>query len=339
VATHLLFDRRSVAAMTLALLSGALSSVRAQDAIPCERGLTFRDVLELVDAGVPESRVGQFVSACGVEFVLSSDLERQLRERQSTDALIALLVPPRNARQGARWTCPIDRREMVWIPDGSFQMGSPAAEHGRDPDETPHTQTVKGFWMDTREVTYEAFRRFLLANPQWQKDRADRKLHDGNYLKDWTANRYPPGKGDWPVVYVSWFAAEAYAVWAGKRLPTEAEWEFASRAGSSTSYWWGDTFFSSRTTPDPQPAGSRAESRQNPWGLFDVLGNVWEWTSSAYRPYPYRADDGREGRDAAGERVQRGGSWANGEPALRSANRNREDRERSGDLVGFRCAR
>lgn len=314
-------------------------NVLAQDSIPCERSLTFADLLELIDAGVPDARTRQFVEACGIQFSLAGDQERQLRDRKVTDTVIAALTPPRNPKQGARWVCPNDRREMVWIPDGSFQMGSPAGERGRDADETHHKQTVRGFWMDTSEVTYDAFRRFVLSNPQWQKGRLDPKLHDGNYLKDWDGNQYPPGKGDWPVVYVSWFAAQAYSAWAGKRLPTEAEWEFGCRAGSSTSYWWGETFFASRTAPDPQAVTSRAESRRNPWGLYDVLGNVWEWTSSVYRPYPYRTDDDRELPGTPGARVQRGGSWANGEPALRSANRKWENREWSGDLVGFRCVR
>lgn len=171
------------------------------------------------------------------------------------------------------------------------------------------------------------------------KERISPSLRDANYLRDWNGTEYPPGKGDWPVVYVSWLAARAYASWAGRRLPTEAEWEYACRAGSRTSYWWGDTFFRSRVTADPQPAGPKTDTgRQNPWGLVDMLGNVWEWTSSSYREYPYRPDDGREDPGTDAPRVQRGGAWANGEQILRSANRKWENREWSGDLVGFRCA-
>jgi formylglycine-generating enzyme required for sulfatase activity len=326
-------------AVVLTLSSGFHSPALTQDSISCERALTFADLLELLEAGVPETRARQFIEACGLQVPISADQERQLRERKASDALVTLLVPPRSPKQGARWVCPIDRREMTWIPDGHFQMGSPPAERGRDTDEARHDQAVKGFWMDTTEVTYEAFGRFLVAHPEWQKERLDPKARDENYLKDWSGTQYPPGKAEWPVVYVSWPAAQAYASWAGKRLPTEVEWEFACRAGSATAYWWGDTFFASRTTPDPQAVNARAESRRNPWGLYDMLGNVWEWTSSVYQPYPYRTDDSREQVAATGARVQRGGSWANGEPALRSANRKWENPNWAGDLVGFRCVR
>jgi formylglycine-generating enzyme required for sulfatase activity len=335
--THEQARRTAFAALLLSLSFGGAPRA-AQNSIPCESALTVADLLELLEAGVSEARARQFVEACGTQFTLAPDLERRLRDHRVSDAFIALLAPPRSAKPGARWTSPIDRREMAWIPAGSFQMGSPPSERGRDEDEARHSQTVKGFWLDTTEVTYEAFRRFVIAKPEWEKGRIAATLHDGSYLQDWTGDRYPPGKGDWPVVYVSWFAAQAYADWAGKRLPTEAEWEYAARAGTATAYWWGDTFFASRTTSDPQAAGPRAEGRRNPWGLFDVLGNVWEWTSSVYRPYPYRPDDDREQRTTAGMRVQRGGSWANGEQALRSANRKWEGREWTGDLVGFRCA-
>jgi formylglycine-generating enzyme required for sulfatase activity len=326
-------------ALAAVFLSLALSGTPgAQTSIRCETALTNDDLLELLDAGVSEARVRAFVDACGTLFTLTPDLERRLRGHRVSDAFMTLFAPPGNPHPGARWVSPIDRREMAWIPSGRFQMGSPSSERGRDEDEARHPQTIDGFWLDTSEVTYEAFRRFVVAKPEWQKGRIAPVLHDGNYLRDWTGNQYPPGKADWPVVYVSWFAAQAYAAWAGKRLPTEAEWEYAARAGTSTAYWWGDTFFPSRTAPDPQSTGPRADVRRNPWGIFDVLGNVWEWTSSVYRPYPYRSDADREQPGAVGARVQRGGSWANGEQALRSANRKWEVREWTGDLVGFRCA-
>ena len=265
-----------------------------------------------------------------------------LNETTRRESLPAeLLVPPSNPAQGQEWRSPVDQREMVWIPGGTFQMGSPATEPDRDDDEVLHTQVIdEGFWLDTKEVSNEAFRQFVLANPAWQKAGIDSALHDGNYLSDWNGNDYPPGKGDLPVVFVSWFAARAYAAWAGKHLPTEAEWEYACRAGSRSTYWWGNAFFASRLASDPQAAGRPGDQdRRNPWGLFDILGNVWEWTSSLYTEYPYRSEDGREAATGADPRVRRGGSWANGDRIVRSANRNWDSPETCSDLVGFRCAR
>lgn len=140
--------------------------IDSQELVPCSRPLVLDDLRELLDGGVPETRIRQFVEACGTVFTLSPDAERPLRERGATDALIALLAPPRKPVRGNRWVSPIDQREMVWIAGGRFEMGSPLGERGREPDEQAHPQTVGGFWLDTTEVTYNSFRKFLVANPE-----------------------------------------------------------------------------------------------------------------------------------------------------------------------------
>ena len=124
---------------------------------------------------------------------------------------------------------------MTLIPAGEFQMGSDDIEG--DEDEQPvHTTYVQAFYMDIYEVTNAQYKEFIDANPQWQKglwwqmNRIKRRFHNRNYLKGWNGNNYPEGKGDHPV-HVSWYAAMAYAQWAGKRLPSEAEWEKAARDG------------------------------------------------------------------------------------------------------------
>ena len=111
---------------------------------------------------------------------------------------------------------------MVLIPAGTFQMGS-NDEEARDDEQPVHTVHLDAFYMDKYEVTNAQFKAFLDANPAWQKDNIDDRFHDGFYLTHWTGTDSPAEEADSPVVYVTWYAAMAYAEWAGKRLPTEAE--------------------------------------------------------------------------------------------------------------------
>ncbi len=251
-------------------------------------------------------------------------------------------------------SAPIDGDEMTWIAPGAFIMGSPEPERDMDDneqtglwrksmgdDELRHTVRIEhGFWMDTTEVTNEAYLKFVLGNPQWQKGRVSKRFAKTHYLGDWNGNSYLPGNGNYPVCNVSWYAAKAYCEWAGKRLPTEAEWEYAARAGTTTAYWWGNSFDYEKANKNDigtMPVGM--QSHRNPWGLYDMLGNVDEWTSSLYKPYPYRSDDGREILSGAGARSFRGGSWgpAHNVKLLRSAKRYHAEPEQC--LGGFRCAR
>lgn len=241
-----------------------------------------------------------------------------------------------------------DGRGMVSVPPGEFVMGSPANEAGRFDDERPQ-QTVRftsGFRLDATEVTNSAYARFVEANSQWSKAGIDRKLNGlgpeyggiGTYLEDWKGAAPPAGKADYPVTSVSWYAAKAYCVWAGKRLPTEAEWEYAARAGTTTAYWWGDEWDATRAVSRKQIQPVGEARRTNPWGLADMLGNVWEWTSTQFRPYPYRADDGREDPSGDPSRVTRGGSFIDSPQLLRAARRHSETPSQPSIDVGFRCA-
>ncbi len=336
--------RPCIAPVAAAVLVVALWSAVPQGArqtLDCDNPLNDADIKELISAGVPDARIRQFITSCGVSPTLAGGIsvEARLRELGASANVLAALIPPPASQAGGKWRSPIDQREMVFIPSGSFLMGSPANETGRDADETQSEIRIeRGFWIDVAEVSNEAFRKFLLARPEWQKGRLSPELHDGTYLKTWDGNNYHAGTGDSPVVWVNWFAARAYASWAGKRLPTEVEWEYAARAGSTSTYWWGDAF-------DPAHVSSRGQSvtadarRANRWGVQDALGSVWEWTSSLSRAYPYTPNDGREAIDAFGGRVIRGGAFANGAGFLRAANRNLQQTSQASDLTGFRSAR
>ena len=246
--------------------------------------------------------------------------------------------------------------EMVLIPAGDFQMGH------KDPlivnDEFPvHTVYVDAFYIDKYEVTNAQFKAFVDANPQWRKNRIPQKYHIGPDL--WSGNDYPSGRGNHPVRGVSWYAAMAYAQWAGKRLPTEAEWEKAARGGLvGKQYPWGNAIDSSKANygggrdGSPKPVGRYAP---NGYGLYDMAGNVWEWCLDAYDGGFYARSPRRN--PLAGEmtltevmtnyqnittdRVLRGGSWESFSYslALRVANRHRYPPTYSFGDFGFRCAR
>ena len=176
--------------------------------------------------------------------------------------------------------------EMVVLPAGSFLMGSPDGEAGRRKNEGPQRQlTVAGFAIGRYPVTFAEYDHFCEATVRKKPD-------DQNW-----------GRGKMPAINVSWNEAVAYTAWlaeqTGKRyrLPSEAEWEYACRAGTTTAYWWGDDFDAAKANTSEGGLGRTTEVGSypaNPWGLFDTLGNVWEWVEDhLHGTYEGAPSDGR----------------------------------------------
>ena len=239
---------------------------------------------------------------------------------------------------------------MVLIPTGEFQMGSndPEAEN----DEQPvHTVYLDAFYIDKYEVTNAQYKKFIDAKPRWRK-----KYLYAPYLADWDGNNYPNGEANRPVVHVNWYAAMAYAKWAGKRLPTEAEWEYAARGGLvGKKYPWGDDIDGSKANYDLKVSDTTRVGKYPPngYGLYDMAGNVWEWCLDAYDPDFYSNSPRRNpiaGHDNIAQvtsnfsivetpRVLRGGSWIYDPGSLRVTGRIWKVPSYASDDVGFRCAR
>jgi formylglycine-generating enzyme required for sulfatase activity len=206
--------------------------------------------------------------------------------------------------------------ELVLVPGGSFVMGSPAGEEGRYDHEDPqHEVELASFWLAKAPVTNAQYGEYLKANPA---------VKEPEYWGDQSYNQ--PQQ---PVVGVSWEEARAYCEWAGLKLPTEAQWEYACRAGTTTRYWSGDGEEDlKRVGWYAENSGGRlhavGELEANPFGLYDMHGNVFEWCLDSFGPYTTRprAGDGlRHEPVGDASRVFRGGSFGDTARYARSAYR------------------
>jgi formylglycine-generating enzyme required for sulfatase activity len=222
---------------------------------------------------------------------------------------------------------------MTPIPGGEFTMGTPESERGHRKDESPqHKVKLDPFWMQTYEVTWDEYRLFMFANQAGEKTNQD-ELVDAvsRPTKPYVEMSFGMGLNGFPAISMTQHAANKYAEWLSAktgrfyRLPTEAEWEYACRAGTTTAYSFGD---------DPSAlkeyAWDRANSdgkyqligkkKPNPWGLYDMHGNVAEWTLDQYLPDAYAkspAANPWERPTKPYPQTVRGGSWNDGPDQLR----------------------
>jgi formylglycine-generating enzyme required for sulfatase activity len=276
-----------------------------------------------------------------------------------------------------------DGMVTIRVPGGAFKMGSTDAEvdqalqlceevygdcqRGWFEDEQPaHRVSLDTFRIDRTEVTNAQFAAFLNAQSEaaegdliWADVMVD--LNSEHCRIERTDERFQAeeGYGDHPAVMISWYGAKAYCAWAGARLPTEAEWEYAARGPKRSIYPWGDAFEGTRlNTCDAScpfedwrdnafddgyartaPVGAYPDGAS--WcGVLDMAGNVWEWVADRYSAGYYARSPTRnpQGPDSGRFRVQRGGSWTATLRDARSARRHRYPASWQDHAVGFRCA-
>ena len=328
-------------------------------------GLRIEDVFKLVRAAVRESTQGKQVpwesSSLEGDFFFkrppaaAAPPVETAAKKEEVVASSDVSRSDKPSREIKTWKEPVSGMEFVWVPGGCFLMGSPVSEVEREADEGPvHEVCVKGFWMGRTEVTNGQFRKFQSG-------------HDSRDYQGFSLN------GDeQPVVFVSWDDANSYAQWlmgqnGGQykfRLPTEAEWEYAARAGTVTERYWGDD---SKRACQHENVADETSMRQWDWedahecndgyaatapvgafqpngfGLYDMLGNVWEWCADTYsidiynkheHDNPFCVDPG-----CGSDRVIRGGHWSSGPRGVRSADRGSGLPNGMNDDLGFRLVR
>ena len=238
---------------------------------------------------------------------------------------------PSRAPDGA-----VDEVELVDIPAGEFTMG-----HNSGYDTLPVRRvTLPAFSIEKYEVTNKRYKRFIDATGYkvpWSQDAAM-----APYIWDWQKRMYPDGKGDDPVVLVSWEDARAFCTWAGKRIPTEAEWEKAARGAKGKAYPWGDDWANGKANTSESglkqtaPAGSFKEDVSE-YGVNDLAGNVSEWVEEWFAPYPGNPMTSYEERNKY--RVLRGGSWDYAHSIANGYHRQYALPQSQMTAIGFRCVK
>ena len=266
-------------------------------------------------------------------------------------------VPPPDPILGSVWERPQDQMTMVYVSTGSFSMGS----REEASDELPvHDVTLDGFWIDRTEVNNLHFAVFLntMGNQEeggvtwFDTGDEDAKIDERNgEFAAWSET------ADHPVVEVSWYGAAAYCEWAGGKLPTEAQWEYAARGPDGLAFPWGEDFDGEKANycdkncdfdwkdedyddrnGETAPVGSYPGGASRA-GALDMAGNVWEWVNDWYDS-EYYADAAAEnptGPESGDRKVLRGGGWNSGSLDLRSAHRGSNDPDYSPANLGFRC--
>jgi formylglycine-generating enzyme required for sulfatase activity len=330
----------------LVLLTFCLSSLQAQQQAPApclerpaaDRAYTRARLITVVQDQTP-LRAEFLIRTCGIRIPFSAELETALMEAGAEDKVIAVVrevappaaaveppvvepKPPAGPQAGDVKVNPKDGLRYVYIPAGAFRMGCATRADGPcQDDERPvkDVQITEGFWMGQTEVTVAAYKRYVGAggtarNPKWSGDTL-------------------------PMTDVDWNDAGGYCAWAGMGLPTEAEWEYAARGGT-TGARHGEidniAWYSGNAGGQAQPVGQKGA---NGFALYDMMGNVWEWAADWFGRYKGDSPERDPYGPQSGEfRVLRGGSWIDIPSAVRVSNRSVDPPASRLFDVGFRCA-
>jgi len=225
------------------------------------------------------------------------------------------LLSAQQPAAGAKKVNSKDGLTYVWVPPGKFQMGCSPGDADCGDDEKPaHQVTItKGFWLGQTSVTQAAYRRVTGKDPA---------QHQGDKL---------------PVEFVDWNEATAYCAAIGGRLPTEAEWEYAARAGSTGARYGnlGDVaWFTDNSGGQSHEVGQKPA---NAFGLYDMLGNTWQWVADWYGPYPSGPQTDPSGPASGKYKEPRGGSWGSTAKLTRASYRGWVEQEHRGGKLGIRC--
>jgi sulfatase modifying factor 1 len=283
--------------------------------------------------------------------------------------LICCLSGCAEKRAVVKTTPPEDKsslNNMVFIPSGVFIMGS---DKGSPYEGPPRKVYLDGYYIDRYEVTNSLYQRFVdeggyESQKYWSQEGWEWKENGQiSYPGFWLGKEYSKSqfgweyhKADQPVAGVSWYEADAFCRWAGKRLPTEAEWEKAARGDDGRTYPWGedppDCFHANYAgcRQYPAPVGSYEKGR-SPYGLYDMAGNVWEWVADWFTEDYFKKDKEKEvlenpkGPEKGGPKTRKGGGWYYEERNIRTYTRWRNPPEYrdsptvKGCPIGFRCAK
>ncbi len=340
-------------------------------------GLTIEQVMKRTRRAVIEATADQQVpwtaSSLVGEFIPRplpaerSDLELQRKAESTPKEIVSTLSSEpepeeQQPKHGERWQEEAVGMWFRYLPEGTFQMGSPESEKERFDDETLHqVKLTRGFRIGETEVTQDQWKQLAGNNPSRFKDCGGKcPVENVNWYEAlWYANELSKRAGFAPCYELSecngknagedlecstvTFKEPGYT---GYRLPTEAEWEYAARAGTGTPFWTGGNLPTDQANYAGHGKGkyrkTTVEVRSfdpNPWGLYEVHGNVWEWVWDWYGPYSGEAVDPIGPQEAGSNRVFRGGGWINRARYCRAADRNRSAPGIRSDILGFRLVR
>ena len=303
------YDEPSLRMMVRVELGENLVDIAGGDA------LTLRvRVFNLIDWAERRDRIFELIDGARAQMGSNADIQRVWQASQQW----------RQPTGGAPGVKPPIDFDWVTVRAGSFLMGD--------------KEELCGGRQDSIYVPALKIARVPVTNAQYEQF-VDATGHATP--EHWQHGRIPAGKENHPVVNVTWYDATAFCKWAGVCLPTEAQWEKAARGTDGRKYPWGneaptkDLCNFGGNVGDTTPVGKHPKGA-SPYGVLDMAGNVWEWTSSLYKPYPYDASDGRESPEGGEWRGLRGGSWRVNPDGAAAAIRSWNDPVRISVSLGFR---